>query len=108
MKRSPPPRASGSRPPDSPPPPEVVLRLYVTGSTPRSARAVADIKRFCEKHLASYDLEVIDMYQQPERLRDDDVIAAPTLVKRTPAPSRRIVGGLSDEKTVLSALQLPT
>lgn len=107
MKRPTPPKASGSRP-ASPPPPDVILRLYVTGSTPRSARAVADIKRFCEKHLPSYDLEVIDMYQQPERLRDDDVIAAPTLVKRMPAPTRRIIGGLSDEKTVLSALQLPT
>jgi circadian clock protein KaiB len=84
-----------------------VLRLYVTGMTPRSTAAFASIKRICEKHLyGHYDLEVIDIYQQPSLARDEQIIAAPTLVKRLPAPIRRLIGNLSDEERVLSGLDL--
>lgn len=88
-------------------PESYVLRLYVTGMTPRSTAAFASIKRICEKHLyGRYDLEVIDIYQQPSLARDEQIIAAPTLVKRLPAPIRRLIGNLSDEERVLSGLDL--
>jgi circadian clock protein KaiB len=84
-----------------------VLRLYVTGMTPRSTAAFSSIKKICEKHLyGRYDLEVIDIYQQPTLARDDQIIAAPTLVKRLPAPERRLVGNLSQEDRVLAGLGL--
>jgi circadian clock protein KaiB len=84
-----------------------VLRLYVTGMTPRSTAAFASIKEICEKHLyGRYDLEVIDIYQQPMLAREDQIIAAPTLVKRLPAPQRRMVGNLSQEDRVLEGLGL--
>jgi circadian clock protein KaiB len=84
-----------------------VLRLYVTGMTPRSTAAFATIKKICEKHLyGHYDLEVIDIYQQPSLARDEQIIAAPTLVKRLPAPIRRLIGNLSDEERVLAGLDL--
>src|SRR5215510_4528944 len=73
-----------------------VLRLYITGMTPRSTEAFSKIKAICEKHLhGRYDLEVIDIYQHPTVARDEQIIAAPTLVKRLPAPLRRLVGNLS-------------
>jgi circadian clock protein KaiB len=84
-----------------------VLRLYVTGMTPRSTAAFASIKSICEKHLhGRYDLEVIDIYQQPSLAKDDQIIAAPTLVKRLPAPQRRLVGNLLQEDRVLAGLGL--
>jgi circadian clock protein KaiB len=84
-----------------------VLRLYVTGMTPRSTAAFASIKEICEKHLQGrYDLEVIDIYQQPTLAREEQIIAAPTLVKRLPAPERRLVGNLSEEDRVLAGLGL--
>ena len=84
-----------------------VLRLYVTGMTPRSTQALAAIRSLCDEHLAGrYDLEVIDIYQHPQRAVDDQVIAAPTLVKQLPAPLRRLVGDLSDTERVMSALDL--
>jgi circadian clock protein KaiB len=84
-----------------------VLRLYVTGSTPRSARAIENMRRICEEHLAGrYDLEVIDIYQRPEAAREFQLIAAPTLVKLLPEPLRRIVGDLSDRDKVLHGLDL--
>jgi circadian clock protein KaiB len=84
-----------------------VLRLYVSGMTPRSTAAYASIKALCEKYLKGrYDLEVIDIYQQPSLARDEQVIAAPTLVKRLPSPLRRLVGNLSQEDRVLSGLGL--
>jgi circadian clock protein KaiB len=84
-----------------------VLRLYVTGLTPRSTQAIASLRAVCEEHLAGrYDLEVIDLYQQPELARGQQLIAAPTLVKELPPPVRRLIGDLSDEQRVLVGLDL--
>lgn len=84
-----------------------VLRLYVTGQTPRSLRAIENIKRICEEHLSGrYDLEVIDIYQRPSLAAGERVLAAPTLVKTLPAPIRRFVGDLSDTEKVLFGLDL--
>jgi circadian clock protein KaiB len=84
-----------------------VLRLYVTGMTPRSLQAVANLRAICEVHLAGrYDLEVIDIRERPQLTRDEQVIAAPTLVKKLPLPIRRIVGDLSDVERVLFGLDL--
>jgi circadian clock protein KaiB len=86
-----------------------VLRLYVTGQTPRSLRAIENIKRICEKHLSGrYDLEVIDIYQRPSLAAGERIIAVPTLVKSLPAPIRRFVGDLSDTEKVLFGLDLIT
>jgi circadian clock protein KaiB len=84
-----------------------VLRLYVTGMAPRSTEAIATIKSVCEEHLQGrYDLEVIDIYQCPQHARDDQIIAAPTLVKKLPLPLRRLIGNLSDLERVLFGLDL--
>ncbi len=84
-----------------------VLRLYVTGQTPRSLRAIENIKRICEKHLSGrYDLEVIDIYQRPSLAVGERIIAAPTLVKSLPAPIRRFVGDLSNTEKILFGLDL--
>src|SRR5665213_2436403 len=84
-----------------------VLRLYVSGSTSKSALAVENIKRICEQHLKSrYDLEVVDIYQQPSLAREDQIVAVPTLIKRSPLPLRRLIGDLSDLKKVLFGLDL--
>lgn len=82
-----------------------VLRLFVTGATPRSIRAIANLRYVLERELAGrYDLEVIDIYLDPESARAHQVIAAPTLVKLLPEPVRRIVGDLSDVDRVLHGL----
>ncbi len=82
-----------------------VLRLYVTGMTPRSTRAIANIKRICEEHLQDrYELEVIDIYQQPVLAEGEQIIAAPTLIKKLPFPLRRIIGDLSNTERVLLGL----
>jgi circadian clock protein KaiB len=84
-----------------------VLRLYVSGSTLKSAQAVENIKRICEQHLKNrYDLEVIDIYQQPNLARDEQIVAVPTLIKRLPPPQRRLIGDLSNLKRVLFGLDL--
>jgi circadian clock protein KaiB len=84
-----------------------VLRLYITGMTPRSTQAIATIKTICEQHLeGKYDLVVIDIYQQPQLAKDEQIIAVPTLVKQLPAPLRRLIGNLSDEERVLVGLDL--
>ena len=84
-----------------------VLRLYVTGMTPRSTEAFATIKALCEKRLQGrYELEVIDIYQHPQLAIDEQIIAVPTLVKKLPAPLRRLVGDLSNEERVLLGLDL--
>lgn len=86
---------------------QYVLRLYVTGMTPRSSRAIATIKSICEEHLdGRYDLEVIDIYQHPMLARDEQIVATPTLVKKLPKPLRRFIGDLSDEERVLFGLDL--
>ena len=84
-----------------------VLRLYVTGSTERSSRAIQNIVMFCEEHLhGRYELEVIDIYQQPVLARGEQIIAAPTLIKKKPAPLRKLVGDLSDTGRVLMGLDV--
>jgi circadian clock protein KaiB len=87
--------------------PLYVLRLYVTGMTTRSARAVANIQEICEEHLKGrYDLQVIDIYQQPVLTKGEQIIAVPTLIKKLPLPLRRILGDLSDREQVLIGLDL--
>ena len=88
-------------------PANYLLRLYVSGATPRSTRTIANIKKICEEHLQGrYQLEVIDIYQQPELARDAQLVAAPTLIRRLPLPLRRIIGELSDPERVLVGLDL--
>ncbi|MCL4195313.1 MAG: circadian clock KaiB family protein [Thermoguttaceae bacterium] len=83
------------------------LRLYVTGMTARSIRAIANLKAICEEWLPGrYDLEVLDIHQHPEMAREQDVIAAPTLVKELPPPLRRLIGDLSNSQRVLAGLGL--
>ncbi|MEZ0326403.1 MAG: circadian clock KaiB family protein [Fimbriimonas sp.] len=84
-----------------------VLRLFVTGSTPRSLRAITNLKAICEEHLAGrYTLEVVDLYQQPELAKQNNLIAAPTLIKSLPDPIRRVIGDMSDEDQVLLGLDV--
>ncbi len=87
--------------------PRYVLRLYVAGMTARSARAISNIKQICEEHLKGrYDLQVIDIYQQPVLAQGEQIIAVPTLIKKLPPPLRRIIGDLSDRERVLIGLDV--
>jgi circadian clock protein KaiB len=100
-------RASLKRAAGAPGADRYILRLYVTGLTPRSSRAVRNLKAVCDEYLAGrYDLEVIDIYQQPVLARGEQIIAAPTLIKKLPLPVRRIIGDLSDRERVLVGLGL--
>jgi circadian clock protein KaiB len=84
-----------------------ILRLYVAGQTPRSQRAVANIQRICAEALhGSYALEVIDLYQQPELARLEQIVAVPALIKRLPEPLRVVIGDMSDTERVLVGLDL--
>ncbi len=84
---------------------EYVLRLYVAGSGLRSMHAVVNLRAICERYLkGSYQLEVIDLYQQPERAKSEQIIAIPTLVKELPLPVCRIIGDLSDADRVCDSL----
>jgi circadian clock protein KaiB len=84
-----------------------VLRLYIAGLTPRSQAAIKNIKKICEEHLHGlYDLEVIDVYRQPVLARGEQIIAAPTLIKKLPLPLRRFIGDLSDTERILLGLDL--
>jgi circadian clock protein KaiB len=83
------------------------LRLFVTGVTPRSTLAIANIKAICEEHLKGrYLLEVVDIYQQPELAKEEQIIAAPTLIKKLPLPLRKFIGDLSNKKRILIGLDL--
>ncbi len=83
------------------------LRLYVAGMTPQSTRAIANIKQLCEEHLKGrYSLEVVDIYQQPVLAAGEQIIAAPTLIKKLPLPLRRLIGDLSNAERVLVGLDL--
>lgn len=89
------------------PAPTYVLRLYITGTTPRSLRAIANLRQLlAHQEIESYDLEVIDIYQQPAAAAEHQIVAAPTLVKLSPAPIRRIIGDLSDDQRVLRGLEI--
>lgn len=84
-----------------------VFRLYVTGSTPQSIRALCNIKAICETHLKDrYVLTVVDVYTQQERAEADGIIVAPTLIRESPLPVRRLIGDLSKTDHVLAALDL--
>ena len=84
-----------------------VLKLYVTGKTSRSTQAVENLRAICDEYLEGrYDLEVIDIYQQPGLLAGEQIIAAPTLLKKSPLPMRRLVGDLSNRHRVLVGLDL--
>jgi circadian clock protein KaiB len=86
---------------------QFVLRLYVTGLTPRSTQAINTIKDICEEELQGrYELEVIDLAKQPELAKEEDIIAAPTLIKQLPSPLRRLIGDLSNKERVLLGLDL--
>jgi len=84
-----------------------ILRLYVTGAMPRSVRAISNIKAICEKYLTNrYQLEVIDIYQHPLAAKDEQIVAAPTLIRKSPLPMRTLVGDMSDKRRVLAGLDL--
>ncbi len=86
---------------------KVVLRLYVAGSSSRSLRAIENAKAICDEHLAgSYELDVIDIFQQPKLAKDDQILAVPTLIKKLPLPLRRFIGDLSDRDVVLVGLDV--
>ena len=86
---------------------DYLLRLYVTGSTPHSARAIQNIRAICEERLhGRYDLEVIDIYQHPELASPAQVVVTPTLVKKLPLPVRRLIGDLSNTERVLVGLDI--
>jgi len=84
-----------------------VLRLFITGTTSKSVLALTNLKKICEEYLEGrYELEVIDLYQNPALAKDEQIIAAPTLIKRLPLPFRRIIGDMSDIEKVLMGLEL--
>jgi circadian clock protein KaiB len=84
-----------------------VLRLYVVGMTPRSTRALENVRSICEEHLQGrYELEVVDVYQQPMLAKGEQIIAAPTLIRKLPLPLRRVIGDMSNTPRVLLGLDL--
>jgi circadian clock protein KaiB len=85
----------------------VTLRLYIAGQTPRSTAAFANLKRICEQHLAGrYQIEVIDLIENPQLAQGDQILAVPTLVRRLPEPIRKIIGDLSNTERVLVGLDV--
>ena len=87
--------------------PRYVLRLFITGMTPRSTRAIRAVREICESRLEGrFELEIVDVYQQPKMLRGEQVIATPTLIKYQPAPLRRIVGDMTDRHRLCYGLGL--
>jgi circadian clock protein KaiB len=86
---------------------EYVLRLYVTGASPNSARAIVNIKEICENYLKDrYTLQIIDVYQQPTLAKTEQIVALPLLVKVSPIPVRKLIGDLADKEKVLKILGL--
>lgn len=84
-----------------------VLRLYVAGINPRSSEAIRSVTAICEKHLKGrYDLEVIDIYQTPTLAKGEQIIAAPTLIKKLPLPLRRLIGNMASEQKILVGLDI--
>ncbi|MDQ3681608.1 MAG: circadian clock KaiB family protein [Bacteroidota bacterium] len=84
-----------------------ILKLFVTGILPNSALAVVNIKAVCEKYLKGrYELDIIDIYQQPSLALSEDIIAVPVLIKKLPLPEERLIGDLSDVEKVLKGLDL--
>ncbi len=86
-----------------------VLVLYVTGNTTKSTQAISVVRSLCEQHLPGrYELDVVDIYQSPARLAADQIVAAPTLLKKEPYPAQRLVGNLDNRERVLIGLNLKT
>ncbi|MFA6247121.1 MAG: circadian clock KaiB family protein [Mucilaginibacter sp.] len=86
-----------------------VLRLFITGASPNSIRAVENIKSICDEYLKDrYQLEIIDIHQQPQLAEGEDVIAVPLMIKKSPYPERRMIGDMSDTQRVLKGLGLAT
>jgi circadian clock protein KaiB len=84
-----------------------VLRLYVAGATPKSTEAIFNIKKVCEEHLKGrYELQVIDIYQQPVLAKGEQIVAAPTLVRKLPPPLRKFIGSMHDMDRILVGLDL--
>lgn len=84
-----------------------ILRLFIAGTTPRSTLAILNIRKICEEHLPGrYDLQVIDVYQQPTLSEGEQIVAAPTLIKKLPLPLRRFIGDMSDTARLLVGLDL--
>lgn len=84
-----------------------LLKLYITGQTPRSARAIANLRRICEEELGGrYELIIIDILERPQLAEDERILATPTLIKELPLPMRRIIGDLSATEKVLLGLDL--
>ena len=84
-----------------------ILRLYITGTTRRSILAITNLKKICEEYLeGQYELEVIDLYKKPSLAKGDQIIAAPTLIKKLPLPFRRIIGDMSNKEKVLLGLDI--
>jgi circadian clock protein KaiB len=86
---------------------QYLLRLYIAGNNARSQAAVENVKKICEEHLKGrYELEIVDIYQEPARTPDDLILAAPTLIKKLPLPLRRIIGDMTMKEKVLVGLDL--
>lgn len=86
-----------------------VLRLFVTGMTPNSRKAIENVKKICEEHLKGcYELEIVDIYQQPIFAKEGQIVAAPTLVKELPPPLRKFIGDMSQTERILLGLDLRT
>ena len=84
-----------------------VFRLYITGASPNSSRAISNLKTFFEKHLKShYELQIIDVYQQPQVAKSVDIIALPLLIKKYPLPERRLIGDMSNSEKIFKNLNL--
>ena len=87
--------------------PKFLLKLYVTGQTPKSERAIANIRRICEEELkGQYELVVIDVLERPQLAEDEKILATPTLTKELPPPLRRVIGDMSDTGKVLLGLDI--
>jgi circadian clock protein KaiB len=85
------------------------LRLYVAGQTPNSVRALANLRKICDQHLAGlYRIEVVDLLENPQLAQDDQILATPTLVRKAPRPVRKIIGDLSNTERALAGLDLPS
>ena len=99
--------ATGDRATAAPAADRYVLRMYVTGMTPRSTQAIKNLQAICDEYLdGRYELDVIDIYQQPVLAKGEQIVAAPTLIRKLPLPVRRLVGDMSSRERVLVGLDL--
>lgn len=86
---------------------KLILRLFITGTTPASTAAILNLRKICDEYLdGRYELEVIDIYQHPTAARDEQIIAAPTLIRKLPLPIRKFIGDMADKERILAGLNL--